>query len=132
MPRPITVKDYMSANLITFTPDMPILAAIAQLVEKRVSGAPVVDQRGNLVGMLSEKDCLSIALHTSYHAEEAGTVSEYMQPRVETVDAEASIVEVARLFLTQEYRRYPVLRENRLVGQISRRDALRALQTLWQ
>ena len=132
MPKPFKVRDYMSANLVTFTPETDILTAISQLVEKRISGAPVVDKQGNLVGILSEKDCLRVALHASYHSESAGSVSEYMSHTVKTVDAGAGIVEVVRMFLADQHRRYPVMHENRLVGLISRRDALRALETLWQ
>jgi len=131
MPKPVTVRDYMSASLITFTPDTDILAAINQLIEKRISGAPVVDKQGNLVGVLSEKDCLRVALQASYHGESAGTVAEYMHGEVKTVDAEANIADVAAMFLRDDYRRYPVIRDNRLVGQISRRDVLRALEALW-
>jgi len=124
------VKDYMSAHLVAFSPDMGVLQAISMLVKKRISGAPVIDKRGNLIGMLSEADCLKIAFSTSYHAETAGNVAEYMQSNVETVDADASIVEVAAQFLREGHRRYPVLKDNRLVGQISRRDVLKALETL--
>ena len=131
MPRPVTVKDYMSAQLVVFDPDMDILAAISQLIEKRISGAPVVDKQGNLVGILSEKDCLRVALQASYHGESAGRVREYMHTQVKAVDSDASIPDVAAMFLGDEYRRYPVIRDNRLVGQISRRDVLRALEALW-
>lgn len=131
MPKPAIVKNYMSANFVTFTPDMAVLRAINELVEKRISGAPVVDKIGNLVGILSEQDCLKIALTASYHGESAGRVAEYMQPLVKTVESEASIVEVASMFLRDGYRRYPVLEDNRLVGQISRRDILKALEALW-
>ena len=131
MPKPVTARDYMSANLITFTPDMDILVAINQLIETRISGAPVVDRQGNLVGVLSEKDCLRVALQASYHGESAGSVEEYMQGDAKTVDAEASIADGAAMFLMDGYRRYPVIRDNRLVGQISRRDVLRALEALW-
>jgi CBS domain-containing protein len=125
------VKEYMSAILVTFTPDMDVLRAMSQLIEKRISGAPVVDKIGNLVGMLSEQDCLKIALASSYYGESAGKVAEYMQPIVKTVESDASIVEVASMFLQDGYRRYPVLQDNRLVGQISRRDVLKALEALW-
>ena len=131
MPKPVTVRDYMSATLVTFTPDTDILAAINQLITRRISGAPVVDRQGNLVGVLSEKDCLHAALQASYHGESAGAVAEYMHGEVKTVDADANIADVAAMFLREDYRRYPVIRENRLVGQISRRDVLRALEALW-
>ena len=124
------VKDYMSANLVTLSPSTPILEAARQLVEQRISGAPVVDQQGNLVGLLSEKDCMRIALHAGYHSEAAGTVAEYMQKDVKTVDAERNIVDVAMMFIEDDYRRYPVMKDGRLVGQISRRDVLKALAAL--
>jgi CBS domain-containing protein len=90
----------------------------------------VVDQQGNLVGLLSEKDCMRIALHAGYHSEAAGTVAEYMHTEVKTVDAERNIVDVAMMFIEDDYRRYPVIKDGRLVGQISRRDVLRALADL--
>ncbi len=131
MPKPVNAKDYMSANLVTFTPDMDILKAMNLLIKKGISGGPVVDKQGNLVGELSERDCLKVALHASYHSESAGTVAQYMHPGTKTVDADTNIVEVAEMFLRDGYRRYPVLKDNRLVGQISRRDVLKALENLW-
>jgi predicted transcriptional regulator len=124
----VAVKDFMSASLITFKQDMPVLDAIQQLVELRISGAPVVDNLGNLVGMLSEKDCLKVALDTGYYEELGGSVSEYMTAKVETVETTSSILELARLFLETPFKRFPVLGEdNTLVGQISRADVLRAI-----
>ena len=117
------VKDYMSANLVTLSPSTPILEAARLLVEKRISGAPVVDHTGNLVGLLSEKDCMRIALQAGYHSEAAGTVEEYMHREVKTVDSERNVVDVAMMFIEDDYRRYPVMKDGRLVGQISRRDA---------
>ena len=131
MPKPFAAKDYMCANLITFTPGMDILKAISLLIEKRISGGPVVDKQGNLVGVLSEKDCLKVALHTSYHSESAGTVAEYMHTETKTVDADTNIVDIASMFLRDDYRRYPVLKDGRLVGQISRHDVLKGLEGLW-
>ena len=124
------VRDYMSANLVTLSPSTPILEAARLLVEKRISGAPVVDHTGNLVGLLSEKDCMRIALQAGYHSEVAGTVEEYMHKDVKTVDAERNIVDVAMMFIEDDYRRYPVMKDGRLVGQISRRDVLKALAAL--
>jgi CBS domain-containing protein len=124
----VAVKDFMSASLVTFKQDMPVLDAIQQLVELRISGAPVVDNLGNLVGMLSEKDCLKVALNTGYYEELGGSVSEYMTTKVETVESTASILELARLFLETPFKRFPVIGEdNTLVGQISRADVLRAI-----
>ena len=130
MSKSITVREYMTANLVTFTPDMEILRAISALVEKRISGATVVDERGNVVGMLSEQDCMKVALHAGYYGDHGGRVSEFMSTEVKTIDVDTSILELAELFLKSPYRRYPVMDDNRLVGQISRRDVLRAMEQL--
>ncbi len=124
------VRDYMAGRLVTFKPDMDVLDALHELVKNRIAGAPVVDDQGELVGMLSELDCLKIALNAGYYGDSGGPVSEYMTPDVETIDAEMSIIDLAQKFLSCGYRRFPVLRNNRLVGQISRRDVLRALGQL--
>lgn len=121
----------MSSRLITLKPDMNIHAAMKVLLENRISGAPVVDDAGALVGVLSKKDCLKVAFSATYHKEWGGSVSEYMSREVETVDAETDIVEVAERFLKGPYRRFPVMANERLVGQISRHDVLRALDDLW-
>lgn len=130
MLKSIKVSDYMAASLITFSPDMEMRQAIAHLVQKRISGAPVVDDRGNLVGVLSEQDCMKVALSAGYHEDYGGLVKDYMSAKVTTIDAETSILQLAQLFIDSPFRRYPVMKDNRLVGQISRRDVLRALESL--
>ena len=130
MPKSIRVRDYMSASVITFTPDMEILEAVHVLVTNRISGAPVLDLRGNLVGMLSEQDCIKVALNAAYHNDWGGRVEEFMSREVKTVDADSSIVDIAEIFVEMSYRRLPVLERNRLVGQISRHDILRAMENL--
>ena len=117
----------MSASLVTFAPDMDVMNAIDILVNHRISGAPVVDERGNLVGLLSEKDCMKVAVQAGYYEELGGRVADYMTHEVITVEAESSVLEVAKLFMESGPRRYPVVEDNRLVGQISRRDVLKAL-----
>lgn len=126
----INVKDYMAGNVVTFSPDTDMMTAIAKLIELRISGAPVVDRMGNVVGMLSEKDCMRVALNAGYHEELAGDVKDYMCKEVQTVEADASIVEVAKMFLDTPFKRYPVMECNELVGQISRSDVLRAIQAI--
>ena len=80
--------------------------------------------------MLSELDCLKVVLQAGYHGDYGGPVSDYMSGDVQTVNAEMGIVDLAQRFLDSKYRRYPVTDKNRLVGQISRRDVLRALQVI--
>jgi len=124
------VKDYMAKNLVTFNPDTDVLDAVHVLVKKRIAGAPVVDDAGNLVGMLSELDCMKVALNAGYHGDWGGPVSDFMTDGVQTIDAEMSIIDLAQIFIESTYRRYPVVDNNRLIGQISRRDVLRALEHL--
>jgi predicted transcriptional regulator len=125
---PLKVKDYMNGTKVTFTPDMDVLSAIHQLIELKISGAPVIDQHGNLIGFLSEKDCMKVALNAAYQGEAAGRVEEYMHPACDTVDVEASIIDVAEIFLKTAFKCLPVIHENRLVGSITRQNILKALE----
>lgn len=125
------VADYMADDLIVLMPDMEILHAMKTLLEKRISGASVVDADGRLVGVLSKKDCLRAALNGAYYQEWGGQVATYMSTAVVTLDADLDLVAAAERFLASEYRRFPVLRKGELVGQISRADVLRALVENW-
>lgn len=126
----IKVKEYMGRTKITFTPEMDVLRAIHILIEQKISGAPVIDDHGNLVGFLSEKDCMKVALNAGYHGEAGGRVSEFMAEQVKTIDVETPIIELAEFFLNSPFRRYPVVEDNRLVGAVSRRDVLMALEVM--
>ncbi len=127
----VAARDYMTRRLVTFTPDMDIHRAIDSLLQAHVSGGPVLAESGDVVGVLSIKDCLAIAFEASYHQQPGGKVEEFMSKEVETIEAGTDIVEVADTFLRSRYRRFPVVEDGRLVGQISRYDVLRALADLW-
>jgi CBS domain-containing protein len=129
-PKSCLVKDYMARTLITFKPETEVLDAVHTLVDKRIAGAPVVDDEGSLVGMLSEFDCMKVVLGASYHGNAGGPIRDYMTTDTKTVDAQMNIVDLAQVFVDTGFRRFPVLEGNRLVGQISRRDVLRALQVI--
>jgi CBS domain-containing protein len=101
------------------------------LIEHRVSGAPVVDARGNLLGVLTQRDCLRVAYAASYHQEPTGTVALYMSQPVETIPADLELVEMIGAFLRSPHRRFPVLEDNRVVGIVSRRDVLGAALALF-
>lgn len=122
-----TINDCMSANLVTLHPDMDILEAVQVLTERRVPGAPVVDDLGNLVGLLAEKDCVEAVLKACYHGEWGGRVAEYMQTGVQTIEADTSIVDAARLFIETSMRGFPVVADNCIIGQLNRSDLLKAL-----
>lgn len=126
------IKTYMSRDLVTLTPDMEINRAMHLLIDHHISGAPVLDANGALIGMLSQKDCLKAALHASYYREWGDRVADYMSDQPETLDADLDLVEAAEAFLASAFRRFPVMSEGRLVGQISRSDLLKALADNWQ
>jgi CBS domain-containing protein len=126
----LRVRDYMSTKLVTFTPEMEVMRAVNLLVQHGIAGAPVVDKEGRVVGMFSEKDCLSVALVASQDSCIAGPVSQFMSTKVVTVDPDTNLTQLATMFVSQSYRRYPVLEQGKLVGQISRSDVMRAINSL--
>lgn len=126
----VLARDYMAGNLVTLAPQMTLLDAVHVLLERRISGAPVVDRTGNLVGILSEKDCMRAALDAAYYGDLGGLVEDHMHRSVHTVNDDTPIFDVARKFIDGHFRRYPVVQDRHLVGQISRRDVLRALRDL--
>lgn len=126
----VRVRDYMTTELVTFAPDMEVMTAVNLLVRNGISGAPVVGREGRLVGVLSEKDCLNVGLIAAQEACAAGPVSQYMSTAVIVVEPDMNLTQLASMFLSQPYRRYPVVTEGVLVGQISRSDVLRAINDL--
>ena len=132
MLKSIKVRDYMTRHLVTFRSDTDLFTASNRLLEHRISGAPVVDSQGHLIGLLSEGDCLRGILSGAYYEAIGGTVSTYMTTAVETVSPEADIIELSERFLRGRRRRRPVIENGRLVGQISRHDVLRAVKEFAQ
>ncbi len=126
------VRDYMTKQVITLSPKTEILKALMVLAENDISGAPVLDADGSVVGMLTEKDCLKSALEATYHSEFGGLVADYMNADVAAVDPDDGVVKVAERFVAHAYHRYPVLEDGSLVGIISRRDVIQALAGAWQ
>ncbi|HMQ07606.1 MAG TPA: CBS domain-containing protein [Saprospiraceae bacterium] len=128
----IPVTKYMSTQLITFTPDVDIREATRILLKNNISGAPVVDKDGKLIGILSERDCIQLILDGDYNQIPygSGTVRDYMSTQLKTIDASKTIVDAAYEFVNTPYRRFPVLEDGKLVGQISRRDILKAIDNI--
>ena len=126
-----TVADYMASDLVSFAPGDDIIEAVRVLLARQLSGAPVVDQSGQMVGILSQKDCFAIVYNTAYHQDWGGQVQQYMSRKVEHLDADCTVVDAADRFLHSSFRRFPVLRAGQVVGLISRHDILRALDELY-
>ncbi|MGB5261136.1 MAG: CBS domain-containing protein, partial [Gammaproteobacteria bacterium] len=121
------VSSYMSASLVTLHPDMDIMEAFQELDKQRVPGAPVIDDLGNLVGLLAERDCLEAIVKACYHGDWGGRVSEYMQTDITTIEADTSLADAAKLFIETSLRGFPVMDNNRVVGQLNRSDLLKAI-----
>jgi len=121
------VRDFMTTQVQSVSSNTDIMRAIRLFVDRDLSGMPVVDAFGTLIGMLTERDCIRVALNAGYHDESAGTVADFMTRAVETVLPDDSLMDVAAYFATSPHRRCPVVDEGRLVGMICRRDILRAL-----
>ena len=131
MEKRVYVRDYMSAQLVTVTPDTEILHAVQKLLTYKVSGAPVVDDSGSLVGMLTERDCMKVVINAVYHSEYGGVVAEFMATEIQTMQADDNLVDAARRFFQERFLRYPVMQEDRLIGVISRSDVMRAMGAFW-
>jgi len=127
-----SVARYMAKDIISFSEDQEIVEAIDIMLAKRISGGPVLNDRGELIGILSEKDCLKIIVDRAYHNQpnQKSTVGEYMSKDVATVDIDKDVAEVANMFLSSNYRRYPVVENGKLKGQVSRRDIMKATRDL--
>ncbi len=146
----LKVKDIMTREVITVTPDTEILKAARLLLEKRINGLPVVDEAGQLVGLLCQSDLVAqqkrIPLPSLFTLLEgfvpltsmkridkevekiaAVTVSQAMTPDPVTVGPQTPIEEVAALMADKKYHTLPVIEDGQLVGIVGKEDVLRTL-----
>lgn len=126
----IRVSDYMvpRTRLITFSPNLKVVEAMEILVSNNISGASVIDEDDHLLGMISEGNCMRKIANSRYYniPLHDQSVKEYMDPIVETVEGENNIFDVAYLFCTSRRNRFPVMDGTKIIGQISRKDILKA------
>ncbi len=125
--RCLHAKDFMATRLVTLSPEMDVFEAIGMLLKNRISGAPVVDRQRNFLGIFSEKTSMQVLISAAYDQLPTCRVEAFMNKDPQRViDEEASLLAIAQIFLDTPYRRLEVLRDGRLLGQISRRDVLQA------
>jgi CBS domain-containing protein len=122
------VRDYMDTHVPTLRPETNIMDAIGFLLEKRVTGAPVVDKDGLLIGILTEKDCLRLVAEGVDGDLPRGSVAAFMSPNPETIPPNMDVYFAAGIFLKREFRRFPVVENGKLVGAITRFDILRVIR----
>jgi CBS domain-containing protein len=132
MPIRIAVREYMSRDVVTLEPGMDVLQAIYVLLRHKISGAPVIDSGGKLIGMLTERDCMKVAIDAAFHQQSGGIVADFMATDVVAVPAEEPIIDTARRFYDGDYLRYPVVDGSGLVGMISRSDVMRVIGEFWK
>ncbi len=128
----LTVEDYMTRSLTTFHPEQTIEEVVKILISKNLSGGPVLNDNGDLVGIISEGDCLKEIVKGKYtnSPTDCGKVQDHMVHNVITITPDVNIIDAARMFLDMRVRRFPVIKDGKVVGQISQRDVMRAVQCL--
>ena len=125
------ISEFMDQVVPTLGPDMQIMKAVDYLLRHRVTGAPVVDSRGRLLGIITETDLLKLLTQgIQGHSPTDVTVADYMSTDVVTVPQTADIYYVAGIFLNNNFRRLPVVEDGKIVGAITRYDLLRVIQSL--
>jgi CBS domain-containing protein len=126
------VREYMTQQLITFKPDQNIDEVVRILTYRSISGGPVCDENKKLVGIISEGDCLKQVMNTAYSNVPilSGKVKDHMVKEVEVLSPNHTIMQAAEKFLKLKVRRFPVMEDGKLVGQLSQRDVMRAFQDM--
>jgi len=123
-----TAADLMQRRLHTVSPDAPIEEAVRLLLAKGYAAAPVVDAEQQLVGLVSEHDCVRVLCEAVAESWPSGLVRDHMTKELETVRPEDDVLALASRFTQGRHRRLLVVEQGRLVGLIARRDLMRALE----
>ena len=114
-------KDIMTTKVVTVKRETPIYEAIRTLVERNVTGLPVVNDDGTLAGIMSEKDVLRLLYDIE---DKADKVEDFMTKGVVSFNQEDSLVDIAECLIKNNFRRVTILAEGKLAGVISRRDVI--------
>ena len=128
------ITKYMATDLITFTPDVDVIEVIRIFLKHNISGAPVLNEKKEVVGLIDDKDCLRLLIDSVYHNEPIANikVKSYMTSVMKVIDVDANVVDAAKIFLETKYKRLLVInKEGKLIGQISRADILKAIDTIY-
>lgn len=143
------VKDIMTKNVITVSPEMDIHKLAELFVKKNISGAPVVDKGGKLLGVVKEEGVIFqdkkvhlptfinlslgyLTLGTERYNEEikkitASKVDSIMEKSIVTISPDTEIEDVATLMIEKEVYYFPVVDKDKLVGVITKKDIVRAI-----
>jgi signal-transduction protein with cAMP-binding, CBS, and nucleotidyltransferase domain len=123
----VDLKDYIDHNPVTVAQDASLHDAAKLIIKHRISGLCVIDNENNLLGILSEMDCLQGILTATYNRTSPGRVSEFMTIEVDVAQMGESIVNIASEMLSKKQRRRPVTDNGKLIGQITCRQLIGAV-----
>ncbi|UAB85447.1 CBS domain-containing protein [Zunongwangia sp. SCSIO 43204] len=123
---PILVEDYMTSSLITFKKEQSVAEVMEAMIKNKISGAPVVNDFGELEGVISDGDCMKQISESRYFNMPIGDmkIENYMDDTVAVIDKNLNIFDCAQLFYKHDCRRFPVIEYGKLIGMISRKDIL--------
>ncbi len=125
----VNLRDYMLIHPVRVRADDLLLEAMQVIIDNKISGVCVVDEQDNLVGILSELDCLRAVLGPVYNHTNVGLVRDYMaSDNLVVAHPNEDIVDVAQDMLLKSKRRRPVVQGGKLVGQITCRQILSAVK----
>ena len=123
-----TVSDVMHGKFAKFKRSMNMDDAVRNILRNHTSGGPVVDDLDNLVGFLSERDCLRLAFDSRINNSEGGLVEKYMRTDVVSVEANQGLFDVIDMFIKNWYHIYPVVNKGKLVGVVTRKSVLQHVE----
>ncbi len=127
------VVDYMDRQPVLLHANMTLAAAVDKLLTQKKLGAAVVNEKGILVGFLSQQDCLAVMLKSTYHCDLTANVSDCMREDVLTVTQGTTIITLAEQMLQAKPKIYPVVDEhNKVLGTIDRNAVLKAINISMQ
>ena len=130
-PASLSAIDIMVTRLVTLRPETDVFDGIKTLVKHKISGAPVVDSEGKLLGVFSEKSCMQVLIDAAYEGLPTNQIRAFMDPEPRTIEANTSFLTIAEVFLNTPRRRLPVIdADGMLIGQVSRRDVIKATSKL--
>lgn len=124
---PYYAHELMVRKLVTLKTEMDVFDAIGVLLKHKISGAPVVDSFGRYVGVFSERNCLSMLVNAAYDQLPTTELRAFVSTDATTIEESTDVLAIAQIFLSNNCRRLPVLRDGELVGQVSRRDVLKVI-----
>jgi len=123
----VVVRDCMSRKVVAFDVSDDVGDVVAVLLEHKITGAPVLNAERQVIGFISEQDCIKEMLNTAFYCDLTANAADVMKTEVLTVHPDMPISELAEQLTTNKPKVYPVVEHGRLVGIVSRSDVLQAL-----